>query len=610
MWIRTEMNSRQPEGSAPPAGAGRRLPWAAWLLALLLVATPALAPALAQEQGQDQGQEPETTAPAESATEAPDAEAPDALEGQAALENPAAPEAPAEADEVGDGELRDELLERYQALPARDGVLLVPREDVPGISSIEIADGEVVVNGEPVGDTILRSWLGDEAEPLLALAALDTEAARNLLRVDVTGGGEAVPVTATADDDERDTDRRRSDDEADEDRREIRLGQQFKIGSDVIIEENEVASEATAIGGSVVIRGRVLRDVVAVGGSIEVEGEVGGTMVGVLGGVFLGPDSRVDGDITAVGSGVRRAPGASVGGQVVEVSVPGGGGHGDWEEWVEGRRYRGGDFLRQWETNEAYWNLVGSVLLGLLACLALLIARGPVERVERRIANGSDFLGAGVVGVLVQLLILPILAIVCFFLIITIVGCLALPLIPFILLALVVAALFGYAGVALRVGRWLGGRFGWELSSPYAALLLGVALIEVWKLIGETLDIFGGPAWFFAAMFLFAGVVVEYVAWSVGLGAILMNWFDGRRDRRMPPPPPGDPYRRGGVEPHVGYGAYPAGPATPAAERSAGEPAAEAPPAPVAPPAPPADEPPTPPEEPAEDREPGDEPGR
>ena len=160
---------------------------------------------------------------------------------------------------------------------------------------------------------------------------------------------------------------------------------------------------------------------------------------------------------------------------------------------------------------------------------------------ENAIAEGSEFLGAGVVGILVQLLIAPVLLIVSLILIMTLVGCLALPLIPFVILALVVAALFGYAGVALRVGRWLEGRFGWSLSSPYAALLLGVALIEIWKLVGETLDIFGGAAWVFAAMFIFTGVIVEYVAWSVGLGAILMNWVQGRRERRMPPPPPAGP---------------------------------------------------------------------
>lgn len=607
MWMRTEMKSGLNETGAPPAGTGRSLPWAACLLALLLtpllIPVPLLAPALAQEG------EPETSPaaqPAEGAEQAEAAGEATTAEATDPPEAPASPETPAPPQDTGADrdELREEILDRYQALPARDGVLLVPREDVPGISSIEVAEGEVVVNGEPVADTILRSWLGDEAEPLLALAVLDAEAARELLEVDATGGAEAAPVTASAGDEERETARRSGDEEEGEERRAIRRGNQLKVGGDVIVEEDEVVTEAMAIGGSVVVRGRVLNDVVAIGGRVEVEGEVGGELVGLMGGVFLGPDSRVDGNITAIGSGVRRAPGSSVGGGVTEVAVPGAGGSMDWEEWMENRRYRGGDFLRQWETNEAYWNLVGSVLLALLACLALLIARGPVERVERRIADGSEFLGAGVVGVLVQLLILPILAIVSFFLIITIIGCLALPLIPFVILALVVAALFGYAGVALRVGRWLENRFGWSLTSPYAALLLGVALIEIWKLVGETLDIFGGPAWAFAAMFLFAGVLVEYVAWSVGLGAILMNWMQGRRDRRMPPPPPPatpprGPYPGGGDDRYATSLTESRGETAPAAE-----PRAEAPPAA------PAAEPATPPEGPAGDREPGDEPAR
>lgn len=458
------------------------------------------------------------------------------VEDAAVADGETAADAPSTADL---DELGDDLLERYRALPARDGILLVPRDEVPGISSIEVADGEVAVNGETVSAAILASWLGDEAAPLLALAALDTEAARQLLAVDATAAaGDPSPMAVRDADSEEEEDRpRRREREGDD--RSVRLGQQFKIGGDIIIEENEIATEAVAIGGSVVVRGRVLRDIVAIGGSVEVEGEVGGEIVGILGGVILGPDSHVDGNITAVGSGVRRSPGARVGGQVTEAAVPGVAGNIDLGEWVDGRRHRSTDWVREWKANEAYWNLVGTVLLALMACLALLIGRRTVEGVERRIANGSDLLVAGLVGVAVQLLLVPALIIVTVLLVLTIVGCLALPLIPFLVLALVIAALFGYAGVALRLGRWLERRFGWRLESPYVAVLLGVALIEIWKLTGEALDIFGGPAWFFAAMFLFVGVVVEYAAWSVGLGAILMNWTQGRRDRRLPPPPPG-----------------------------------------------------------------------
>ena len=325
----------------------------------------------------------------------------------------------------------------------------------------------------------------------------------------------------------------------------IHLGQQFKIGSDIIIEENEIATEAVAIGGSVRVLGKVRRDVVAIGGSVEVVGEVGGEIVSVLGGVDLGPGADVAGNITAVGSGVRRGPGSRVHGEVMEVSVPGAGHRDvDWEDWVEQRRARRqGSWFHGGHLSDAYFNLIGAVLLALLVCLMLLVGRGVVERIELRIRHPSDFLVAGLVGVAVQLLLLPVIVIVIALLVITIVGCLALPLIPFLLLALLIVALFGYAAVALRAGRWLQARFGFRINGVYLPALLGLALIEVWKLVGETLDVFGGPIWFFAMMFVVVGVLVEYVAWTVGLGAALMNLVEGRRQRRAmaPPPPPGYP---------------------------------------------------------------------
>jgi hypothetical protein len=556
--------------------AGRRA--AAALLALLLLPL-AMTPAAGQEEA------PETPAAAASAA---------AADGQA-----------------GHAELAATLGERYRALPAREGVLLVPREEVPGVRAIEVAGGEVAVNGEPVSASILRSWFGDQAEPLLALAELDEAEARELLAVDADAEA-AEEAAAAAEEAAAEAEAAEAEAEGIEmpapppvppapDEPWVHQGQQFKIGSDIVIEENEVATEAVAIGGSVLVRGRVRRDVVAIGGSVEVVGEVGGEIVSVLGGVTLGPDAVVDGNITSVGSGVRRAPGSRVRGEVMEVSVPGPGSHDvDWEEWVERRARRDGRWFRGSRIDDAYWNLVGGVLLALLVCLAILVGRGVVERVERRISNTSDLVVAGLVGLAVQLLLVPLLVIVVVLLIVTIVGCLALPLIPFALLALVIAALFGYAGVALRLGRWLQGRFGMKLAGPYLPALLGVAVIEVWKLIGEALDVLGGPAWFFAAIFVVFGVVVEYAAWSVGLGAILMNGLEGRRRRPAVPPPGSLP--PGGYPP-AGYppGTYPGGGSYPAGSYPPGPPPAPPPgppgepaPAPEPPPVPPPAEPPAP----------------
>jgi len=544
--------------------------------ALLLILTVALPPlAMAQE-----ATTPETAAPETAAPEP----APQAVEA-----TPAAAEA-----EQG---LAGRIEASYTVLPSAEGVVLQPRQEIPGIRNIEVADGEVRVNGEAVSATILSSWLGDEAAPLLALADLGDDAARELLGVTAEA---AALAAAEAEAEEA---ARRAAAEAEELGSELgeppappappeprirtrHSGSTMKFGSSIVIQEGEVASEAGAIGGSVTVLGQVRRDAVAVGGDVEVVGEVGGDVTAVFGDVILGPDAVVDGNVVAVGGQVEKAPGARIGGDVSEIGVGGiGAGNFDWDDWAPHGRSEG--WIRHWKVKEAYWNLVGAVFLGLLACLALLVSRSTVERVAARVSNVSDLLVAGLVGLAVQLLLVPLLIILVLLLIITIVGCLALPLIPFALLALVVAALFGYAGVALRLGRWLGERFGWKLQSPYLALLLGVGLIEVWHLIGESLDVFGGPAWFFAAMFIFVGLAVEYVTWSVSLGAILMNLFQGRRGGAgelppspagpalppVPPVPPAPP----GSDAAAPEAAAPEAPALEAAAAPEPEPAAEPP---------------------------------
>jgi hypothetical protein len=531
MWNATERPAR-----GEKTRRRGRFAFPAALAILLLALTAVLPPAAAAQQ----------------------AEAPEPATGGAS--QPAAPqpavveETPAAAGEgVAEQGLAGRIEARYRVVPRVDGLLLVPRQEIPGIRDLEVSDGEVRVNGEAVSANILTSWLGDEAVPLLALADLGDDGARQVLGISEEDVALAEAEAARA---EAEEEARRAAAEAAEEAAELgepppppepeepetrrrHSGATMKFGSSIVIQADEVASEAGAIGGSVTVLGQVRRDVVAVGGDVEVTGEVGGDVTAVFGDVVLGPDAVIEGNVVAVGGEVEKAPGARIGGDVNEVGIGGIGAGGI--DWDFGHRHDD-SWFRQWKVKEAYWNLVGAVFLGLLVCLALLISRPTVERVTERLHNFSDVLVAGVVGLAVQLLLVPLLLILVLLLVITIVGCLALPLLPFALLALAVAALFGYAGVSLRLGRWLAGRFGWRLQGPYLAALLGVGLIEVWRLFGESLDVFGGPAGFFAAMFMILGAVVEYVAWSVSLGAILMNLFQGRRrGGATPPPAPGLP---------------------------------------------------------------------
>ena len=75
----------------------------------------------------------------------------------------------------------------------------------------------------------------------------------------------------------------------------------FKMGTDVVVPEKQVLTDAVAIGGSVTVldEGQVTQDAVAIGGD-----------------VILKPNARVNGDAVAIGGQIVKEPGAMVGGEL------------------------------------------------------------------------------------------------------------------------------------------------------------------------------------------------------------------------------------------------------------------------------------------------------
>jgi cytoskeletal protein CcmA (bactofilin family) len=426
------------------------------------------------------------------------------------------------------------LVENFEVLPLSDGLALAPRDDV-GFRILEIRGNEVAIDGTAVALDELRARLDERALPILWL--LEQSPEDRALWLGESGGSSAVdaamegetPATAAPPPPPPPPppgERRRP-----RDGREVsRLDPQVVVGSSVTVEENEVARDVLVVGGSLVVRGRVKGDAVAIGGSIEIEGEVTGDVAAIGGSVDLEEMSRVEGDVVAVGGSVSRDPGAVVEGEVQEVSMfpnilfpklrlKGAGGPGRLVE----HRHVDVDVSPVDTAFRLAWSLFGIGLLLVLALLTLLIARSPVERIGER-AEQEPF-KAGLVGLLCQILFFPLLILVVLVLVISIVGIPFLLLIPFVLVGLLLVGLMGYAAVTLKLGRWTEGRFGWSLSSPFVALVVGVALVHVWSLIGDLLAAGPGPIKFFAVMFSLFGGLVVYAAWTVGFGAAVLSRF-------------------------------------------------------------------------------------
>lgn len=456
------------------------------------------------------------------------------------------PEAGSPAAEVSPerAELRDRIEEVYEVLPLQDGVLLRPRAEFRGVRTLEITDSTLAINGEVVSREEARGWLGERAEAVLRLIELPPAERRVLLGLERGDAGAAGLEAPAAPEPPAEPEKPEELEEPEEpwDRREyrVRRGGQTVVGSHVHVAADEVVDEVLVFGGSATIDGKVDGEAFVLGGSLRINGEVERDATVIGGSIRLGPDAVVGGDATAVGGSVHREPGARVEGRIEEAR---GGWGGPW--WLGGPDH-------EWRIGWSPWGgvvellvfVTALVLFGLLMAVVIALGRERIERVAAR--AGSEPIKAGVVGLLVTILALPAFVVVMVLLCLTIIGipiavALALAL-PFLMILWVVLALMGYTAVSLGVGRWFARRFDRSVESPYAASFLGLFVLALLLLIGNLLDVFGGPVAVFAAMFALAGLFVQFIAWNVGFGAVFFaiyaRWAERRAARFQPPAPP------------------------------------------------------------------------
>ena len=330
----------------------------------------------------------------------------------------------------------------------------------------------------------------------------------------------------------------------------VDLDNKVAFGSTVRVGRGEVAYDIVSIGGDVKVDGQVRGDAISIGGTAKIDGRVTGEVVAIGGDVELGPEAEVLGDIVTVGGRVRREDGSSVLGEVSEVDW----GDfewnwgGDWFDGWDGDWFPGvGDrppFFRLGKVFEFVQSIIFTVLLIALSGLVLLVAPKGVGRV--RSAASSDLWIMFAVGLGVEVFFIPVLIIVSLLLAVTIIGIpFAVLLWPAAFIGLAAAFVFGYAGSAAAAGDWCRRRFqgaGRVAAGSFGALALGVLAIQALALVADLLGFLGLP-WFFRVMFRMPGVLICYLAWTIGLGAVFMTRF-GTSDygaataAPLPPAPP------------------------------------------------------------------------
>jgi hypothetical protein len=392
--------------------------------------------------------------------------------------------------------LRRQIERRFEVLPLRNGLALRPRDDRHGVRSVELIDGAIDIDGAPATGAELRDKLGSDADLVLRLSYLDAEARQRLFgRVAVTPERPPEPPEPP------DTPLARAGRSRHDGNDRVRFGGSVTVNQDEVVDG----------------------DVVAIGGSVRVDGQVTGDAVAIGGSLALGPKADVQGDAVIIGGTLSRDPGARVGGKLVDV----GAGNFDFGRFPWGGVRFGRPFVPFSGTALGLLALMSTLarvaVLCVLASLVMLVGREYVERVGARAV--AEPLKAGVIGLLAQLLFIPLLVITILVLVVTIIGIPLLVLVPFAVLALAVVGLIGFTAVASYLGRLINRRFAWSGDNPYLTVVIGIVMVVSPVLIARLIGLAGILVFPITGTLTFLGFLLEYVAWTVGFGAVALLRF-------------------------------------------------------------------------------------
>jgi hypothetical protein len=286
-------------------------------------------------------------------------------------------------------------------------------------------------------------------------------------------------------------------------------GVHLRILRDYQLDAGATANEPIVVlGGSATINGHATDDVVVIGGRLR-----------------LGPTAVVDGDVFTAGHDAEIDPGAQVKGKIDQAAVD---------------LPRIGNFgVGPFRVPSGIWSLASlgamSMRLGMVLTISVLltvIAPGLIRSMAGRASSAAS---SGFRGFLVELAFVPGLLIVMLALIISVIGIPLLAAIPFVIAGGALLWTAGFAAVAVSLGARLRGSRGDETSVPFLDLLTGFLAITGVTIFAHFAAITPGVLGPFSWLLHTTGLVIEYVAWTIGLGAALSTVFAGRR-AAMPPP--------------------------------------------------------------------------
>jgi uncharacterized RDD family membrane protein YckC len=272
------------------------------------------------------------------------------------------------------------------------------------------------------------------------------------------------------------------------------------------------ATDVVSVFGNTRVTGPVGNSAVAVFGNNTVDSKVGGDVVAVFGDVVLGPHASVDGDVVSVFGAVHKDPAAVVNGGTENV-LGGEWGGTEWlHAWIRECLLKARPLALAPGLSWA-WTLA-LACLAVYAAIALLFPAG----VNRCLQTLEAEPGHTALSALIAILLVPVLIVL---LCVTVIGIAA---IPFVLIALFCATLFGKSVIMAWLGLRVAGRH--PPGHPAVAVIIGG----------------------FIVLLLYLVPVLGFLAYNIlgffGLGVVIYTLIltsrqrqNARADGRAVPPP-------------------------------------------------------------------------
>jgi len=239
---------------------------------------------------------------------------------------------------------------------------------------------------------------------------------------------------------------------------------------EIVVAKGEAQDNVIAFGSNILVEGKVRKDVVAFGGSIIVRGEVKGSVVGLGSKITLGSTSIINKDVYSIGGELNKEPGCVVNGDTIYFKT---------SEDIS-------KFLR-----EAFRDIFSVSFIPLILIIKLIIffiwfilALIIGALFPRQITFASSqikksfwpIFGIGFLSIIIYIGLVIFSALLCFILI-------GIPfLFSFIVLAIIIQ-IFGRVVLLYFLGESFIKAFGKRKISLLAAVILGLVLVTIIRLI-------------------------------------------------------------------------------------------------------------------------------